>query len=130
MNSSAKKPINWSKKNPFEHDIRETSSNIRDLLSSRENFEENTDKPIGPINQEIFSFKSHHETKVIPQEIMQLKEEIRREIKQLKAVNSSVTTQISDIEKEIQELKAKEMPTPAPNRPSSDNSQRFFDEEE
>jgi hypothetical protein len=96
-----KKPFNTD---PLERDQGQASRGILDSLLGREAPIEQ--KPsseqfhAGPINREIFSFSNHHENKLIPQEIMKLKEAINIEVSRLKAVNNSVADQITNIQRE------------------------------
>jgi hypothetical protein len=97
-----KKPFNTD---PLERDQGNASRGLLDSLLGHET-QPQPQKPVseqfhpGPINREIFSFSNHHENKLIPQEIMKLKEAINIEVNRLKAVNNSVADQITNIQRE------------------------------
>lgn len=90
---------------PLERDQGQASRGILDSLLGRESQPEQKQSFAeqfhpGAINREIFSFSNHHENKLIPQEILKLKEAINIEVARLKSVNNSVADQITNIQRE------------------------------
>lgn len=102
QSTSTKRP---KVKNPLEKTLEDTpattSSFLNELLRGRRETPQKREEKKAPLRTEftIFSKTSYQEQYIIPKQIKDLTEEVRREITLIKKQNKALVNQIKDIEK-------------------------------
>lgn len=97
---SAKKPQTYYQKNPLEKDSEEKKrSGFFEQFAPYQPWHKKEEKAPQRLEFTVFKQEDYREKHLIPNEIKQLVEEIRKEIIAIKQTNKALLSQVADIEK-------------------------------